>query len=132
MRLVDIIRWLAVFPAAVIAWYVAFFVGAFILGIIVAPCRSSDVPRPGFCEAVWFPLDLVERGVFFFGAGLSATLVVMASTFVAPSYRGAVAWLAVGAGTVAAAVMGYAVDALPEAGVAIGCGICTAWVLSRP
>lgn len=81
---------------------------------------------------MWFPLDLVEQGVFFFGAGLSATLVVMASTFVAPSYREAVAWLAVGVGTVAAMAMGYAADALAEAGVAIGCGICTAWVQSRP
>jgi hypothetical protein len=131
MRLINVIRWVSVVPSAVIAWYVAYLVGAVLFAVVVAPCWSSDEPQPRFCDAAWFPLDFVERGVFFFGVGLAASLVVAVSACVAPSHRTAVAHTALGVGTIVAGVMGYLAEALAEAAVAVVCGCIAAAVVSH-
>lgn len=131
MRLPSVVRWILVVPSAVVAWYFA-FVGSIVLyGVIVAPCMSSDGPQPSFCEAEWFPLDVLKRGVVLFGAGLSAALVVAVSALMAPSRRTTVAWLAVGTGAVVASWMGYRAGAVAEAAVASGCGVMAAVFVSR-
>jgi hypothetical protein len=131
MRPIEVIRWLLVVPSAIVAWYFALLVGMFVFGVAVAPCWDSDAPRPQFCDAAWFPLELVERGVFFFGVGLAAALVVVVSALVAPSRRTAVAYTALAVGTIAAGVMGYLAEALAEAAVAVVCGFVAALAVSR-
>jgi hypothetical protein len=131
VRLPSVVRWLLVVPSGVVAWYCA-FVGSIVLyGLIVAPCMSSDGPQPSFCEAAWFPLESLKRGVVLFGAGLSAALVVAVSALVAPSRRTTVAWFAVGIGAAVASWMGYRAGAVAEAAVAIACGIAAAILVSR-
>ena len=131
MRPIDVIRWLLVVPSAIAAWYFAVLVGMLMFGVAVAPCWDSDAPRPQFCDAAWFPLELVERGVFFFGVGLAAVLVVVVSALVAPSRRTAVAYTALAVGTVVAGVMGYLAEAFAEAAVAVVCGLLAALAVSR-
>lgn len=131
MRPIDVIRWLSVVPSAIVAWYFAVLVGMFVFSVTVAPCSSSDAPRPRFCDAAWFPLELVERGVVFFFVGLAAALVVVVSALVAPSRRTAVAYTALAVGTVVAGVMGYLAEALAEVAVAVVCGLVAALVVSR-
>jgi hypothetical protein len=131
MRPINVIRWLLVVPSAIVAWYFALLVGMLVFGVVVAPCQDSDAPRPQFCDAAWFPLELVERGVLFFGVGLAAALVVVVSALVAPSRRTAVAYTALAVGTVVAGVMGYLAEALAEAAVAVVCGLVAALAVSR-
>jgi hypothetical protein len=132
MRLPSVVRWVLVIPSAVVAWYFALMVSALLFGFTVAPCMSSDGPQPYFCEAAWYPREALFQGMYFFGAGLSAILVVAASALMAPSHRTAVAWTAVVTGAVVATVMTYGSEEF-FFGVlfAIACGVMTAVVVSR-
>ena len=132
MRLSSVVRWILVVPGAVVAWYVALLVSALLFGFIVAPCMSSDGPQPSFCEAAWYSRDALFHAIYFFGAGLSAVLVVTASALMAPSHRAAVAWTAVGSGAAVASVMIYGTDEfLGAAFFAVACGAIAAVVVSR-
>jgi hypothetical protein len=131
VNLRTVIRWVLVVPSAVVAWYVAVSASALVFAVVVTPCKSSDGPPPDFCEAPWFPLELVERLLFLFGAGLSATLVVTVAAIVAPSQRVGVAWTALAVGAIVAGVMGYDTGAFTEAAVAIAAGALTAVMVSR-
>jgi len=131
MRLPSVIRWILVVPSAIVAWYFALLVSALLFGFAVAPCMSSDGPQPYFCEATWYPRDALFHGMYFFGAGLSAVLVVAVSALMAPSHRTAVAWTAVGTGAAVASAMTYGTDLFVVAVVAIVCGVITAVVMSR-
>jgi hypothetical protein len=131
MRLPNVVRWILVVPGAIAAWYFALLVSALLFGLIVAPCMSSDGPQPYFCDAAWYPREFLFRGMYFFGAGLSAVLVVAVSALIAPSHRTAVAWTAVGTGAAVASAMTYRTDLFMAAVFAIACGVTTAVVLSR-
>jgi hypothetical protein len=127
MRPSSIVRWILVVPSALVAWYFAFLVSVF--AYLLGPCMNTDAPQPRFCEAAWF--DAFKRGEILYGVGLSAVLVVAASAVMAPSHRTAVAWTAVGIGTIVASVMGYRAERFAEALVAIACGVLTALFVSR-
>jgi len=131
MRLPSVVRWILVVPSAVVAWYFALLVSALLFGFIVAPCMDSDGPQPYFCEAAWYPRQALFRAIYFFGAGLSAVLVVVVSVLMAPSHRAGVAWAAVGTGAAAASAMTYRTDLFVVAVFAIACGATTALVMSR-
>ena len=132
MRPSSVVRWLLVVPSAIVAWYFALLVSALLFGFFVAPCMSSDRPQPYFCEAAWYPREALFHGTYFFGAGLSAILVVAVSALVAPSHRTAVAWTAVGTGAAVASVMTYGSDEFfVETLFAIACGVIAAVVVSR-
>jgi hypothetical protein len=131
MRLPNVVRWILVVPSAVVAWYFAVLVSGLLFGLIVAPCMDSDDPQPYFCEAAWYPRQALFRGIYFFGAGLSAFLVVVVSALMAPSHRTAVAWTAVGTGAAVASAMTYGTDLFVVAVFAIACGAITAVAVSR-
>lgn len=132
MRLSSVVRWILVVPSAVVGWYFALAVSALLFGFVVAPCLSSDGPQPHFCEAAWYLREALQRGIVFFGAGLSATLVVVVSALMAPSHRTGVAWTAVCVGAVVASVMAYRTDDVyGETAFAIACGAIAAIVVSR-
>jgi hypothetical protein len=131
MRGSNVVRWILVIPSAIVAWYLAFFL-SLVLGVfLVAPCTSSDGPPAAFCDASWFSLDAVRRGIIFFGVGLSAALVVAAAAFTAPSHRAVVAWIALFSGAVLALVFSYRGSFFVEAAVAIACGAIVAMLVSR-
>jgi len=131
VRLPSVIRWILVVPSGVVAWYFA-FVGSIVLhGLVAAPCMSSAVAQPSFCEAAWFSVEGSKRGVILFGAGLSAALAVAVSALMAPSRRTTVAWFAVGIGAAVASWMGYRAGAVAEAAVAISFGVIAAVLVSR-
>ena len=131
MRRPSVVRWILVVPSAIVAWYFALLVSALLFGFIVAPCMDSDSPQPYFCDAAWYPRQALFRGIYFFGAGLSAVLVVAVSVLMAPSHRTGVAWIAAGAGAAVASVMTYRTDLFVVAAFAIACGVTTATVVSR-
>ncbi len=131
MRLPHVVRWILIVPSAIAAWYFALLVSALLFGFLVAPCMDSDGPQPYFCEAAWYPRQALFRGIYFFGAGLSAFLVVAVSALMAPSHRTAVAWTAVATGAAVASVMTYGSDLFVVAVFAIACGATTAVVVSR-
>ena len=132
MRLSSVVRWILVVPGAVVGWYFALVVSALLFGFLVAPCMSSDGPQPYFCEAAWYPREALFHGMSFFGAGLSAILVVTVSALMAPSHRTGVAWIAVGIGATVAIVLTYGTDELlAETLFAIACGGIAAVVVSR-
>jgi hypothetical protein len=131
MRLPSVVRWVLVIPSAVVAWYFALLVSALPFGFVVAPCMSSDGPQPYFCEAAWYPREALFHGIYFFGAGLSAALVVAVSALMAPSHRTAVAWTAVGTGAAVASAVTYRTDLFVVALFAIACGVMTAVVVTR-
>ena len=131
MRLPSVVRWILVVPSAIVAWYFALLVSALLFAFIVAPCMDSDSPQPYFCDAAWYPRQALFRGIYFFGAGLSAVLVVAVSVLVAPSHRPRVAWTAVATGAAIASVMTFRTDLFVVAVFAIACGVTTAVVVSR-
>lgn len=129
MRVSSLVRWILIVPSAIVAWYFAFLVGIVLMIVVGWTCGNTDVPQPQYCTAGWF--KALERGVFFFGTGLAAVLVVTASSLIAPSHRTIVAWTAVGIGAAVALVMGVAAEAIPEALAAIVFGCLTAFAVAR-
>jgi hypothetical protein len=118
-------------PSVVVAWYLAVFVSVVLHEIVVGACLDSDARPPEYCQAAWFPLQLLDDALIFFGVGLSAVAVVSAATLVAPSHKRPVAWVAVAAGAVLAIGMGYSAGAVAEAALAIASGVLAAVVASR-
>ncbi len=131
MRLFSAIRWFLLIPSAVAAWYVAVFVSVLLREIIVGRCLGSDLPRPEYCQASWFPLEFLSDALLFSGVGLSAVTVVVVAAVVAPSHKAHVAWVALGAGAILATIMGYGTGFVAEAAVAIASGVLAAVVMSR-
>ena len=100
--MIQVLRWTAIIPACILAWYVALFVGIYILGIVDGFCPPDQVIS-GFCQASWYPT--AERVVICFGTALSAILVVLTAAIIAPTNRILVSRLALGVGAVIATVM---------------------------
>jgi hypothetical protein len=131
MRLFSAIRWLLLIPSAVAAWYVVVVISVLLREVIVGRCLGSDSPRPEYCQASWFPLEFLSDALLFFGVGLSAVAVVVVAAVAAPSHKAQVAWVALIAGAILAALMGYGTGAVAEAAVAIASGALAAVVMSR-
>jgi hypothetical protein len=115
----------------VAAWYFAVVVSVVLREIAVGRCFDSDDPPPRYCQASWFPLEFLSDALLFFGVGLSAVVVVVVAVAVAPSHKAHVAWIALGAGAIAAIVIGYDAGAIAEASVAMASGVLAAIVMSR-
>jgi len=131
MRPSSVIRWLLLVPSAVTAWYLAFFISLALHEVVVGRCMDSDAPPPGYCQASWFPRELLHDVLVFFGVGLSAVAVVLVAALMAPTHKGRVAWIALAAGATLAMLAAYGIGAVAEAAVAIVAGGLTAVVVSR-
>ena len=130
-RLFSAIRWLLLIPSVVAAWYFAVFVSVVLREVVVGRCFGSDAPPPGYCQASWFPRELLGDALLFFGVGLSAVVVVVVAALVAPSHKRYVAWVALVAGAIVATAMAYGTGAIAEVAVAIAAGVLAAVVVSR-
>ena len=124
------LRWLGIIPAAVAGWFLAFFIGHRVLGIVDSLCPPEEIVS-GDCVAPWYPL--ASQITICFGVGLSAVLVVAFATLVAPSHRQVVAWVSYGLGaSVALAMSGFASPGMiPELLSALGGGLLAALVAHR-
>lgn len=94
-------------PGAILAWYVALF-----LGIIAVDIRDSLCPSEymvsGMCTGIFGKITISALVVFF--SGLSALLVVIASALIAPTNKGVVAITALVVGSVVASVFLFESD----------------------
>ena len=131
MRLFSAIRWLLLVPSAVAAWCFVFFFSLVLHEVVVGRCFNSDAPPPAYCQASWFPREFLHDALVLFGAGLSAVVVVIVAAVVAPSHKRHVAWVALAAGAILAAVMAYGSGAVAEGAVAIAAGVLAAVVVPR-
>lgn len=119
-------RWAAVIPSAIVAWFVALFIGMALNAIATKFCPADHLIS-GHCKAPWF--SYVDRGIILFSVALSAVLTVVAPAVVAPTHRVTVAWVAFVIGAVAAIAIGWGMAV--EIGTAIGAGMVVAMVVSR-
>ena len=100
-RALRVLRWLAVVPAALAGWYLA-FAG----GIMLHSLATSLCPEPllvsGMCTASWFPW--LEEVIFAITAALAAFLVVWLATACCPIAKARVATIAFVLGALVAIV----------------------------
>ena len=125
---VWVVRWLAVVPAAFLAWHIAIFVGLALLAVLDALCPADQMVS-GLCVASWY--QGAEAGVFIFCAAFAAALLVSACTLVAPDHRGIVAWTTLALGILLATYLALETMAVWEFVAAVTAGTVTAWLLSR-
>lgn len=95
----QVLRWLAIIPACIAAWYFALFMGLYVRSVVAGFCPPELVVS-GFCEASWYPA--AEQIVICFGVALSAFLVVLTAAGIAPTHRVFVSKATLGIGTVIA------------------------------
>lgn len=132
--MIRVLRWIAVIPACILAWYAAaLFAGIYVLGVVDSFCPPELVVS-GMCTASWYPA--AERTVICFGVGLSALFVIVTAAAVSPTHKIFVSRLALGVGCVVAGIMGVMASAYLELIAAILAGICAlflvTWWLRRP
>ncbi|MBB6598034.1 hypothetical protein [Luteimonas sp. MC1825] len=97
--MIQVLRWLAIIPACVAAFYFALFIALYVRSSVAALCPPELVVS-GFCEASWYPA--AEQAVFCFGVALSAFLIVLTAAGIAPTHRVLVSKAALGVGTLIA------------------------------
>ena len=120
--MVNFLRWLAIVPACIFAWYLAIFVGLSMLTTVEEFCPGAVVGS-GQCTAVWYPS--AERAVICLGVALAAFLLVAVASAIAPTHRIIVSRVALGIGTVAAAFIAIRTNAYLALASAISAGFLT-------
>jgi len=122
------LRWFAVVPSAILAWYAAFILGLVALSGVDALCPPESMIS-GLCGAWWYPPT--ERAIILVAVGLSAFLVVVSASAVAPSHRVPVARLAYGVGVVVAVYFVVQTSAVGEFLAAILAGFLGVFCVAR-
>ena len=97
------LRWIAVVPAAVAGWWLVVVVAITLHGLVFSFCAPEDVVS-GACVAPWF--SQFESALLYFAVALSATLVVLVPTIMAPAHRRLIAWVAYLVGAIVALSIG--------------------------
>jgi hypothetical protein len=120
--IVTWLRWIAVAPAGVAGWYIAFLVGLGILDGATRLCPAESMVS-GACVAPWFPF--ISKVIFCVSTALAAILVVLLPALVAPGHRFAVACVAFGVGVLFASYFVLYTDAVAEFVSAVAAGLLT-------
>lgn len=115
-------------PAALAGWYLALFIGMFLLGFAESLCPPEDMVS-GACLARWF--DPVQTAIIYFSASLAAFLVVLFPTWMAPSHRNRVARSAFSVGALVAAFLAWSTLAWGEFIAAIIAGLLAVLLIKR-
>lgn len=129
----KILRWLALIPACIAAWYVALFLGLVLRSFLFSLCPPDLVSYGIFCDAAWF--QPAETTLIAICAGISAALVVFTAVVTAPTHRVTVAWIALASGILVATVMGIRTElyaALASAVVAGFFSVATVLRFAKP
>ncbi len=124
----EIVRWLAVVPAAVAGWYTAFILGLLAMEALAAFCPEEEMIS-GLCVAPWY--QTAERIVIPVAVALAGLLVVLAPALAAPRWKRWVAWIAYVAGAIAATIFAVALGAWVELGAALAGGALALALVSR-
>lgn len=118
------LRWFAVVPVAIVAWFLAALIGFALLEVAAWFC-PKDMIVSGTCAAPWY--FTVEKILIYFGIALSGVLVVVLSALAAPSHRRAVAWGALAIGSAVAFAIAREVHPMTVTPIITG-AIAAAWV----
>lgn len=98
----HIVRWILFIPAAIAGWYGALFFSILVLNALGDPCAPEPMAN-GDCIG---PIGSTFGDVMIIvGASLSAVLVVLIATIVAPDHKVVVARLTYAAGFVVAVIL---------------------------
>jgi len=124
----QVVRWLAMVPAAILAWHVAILIGFALLAVLDALCPAEQMVS-GLCVAPWF--RGAEAGVFIFSAAFAGAALVAVCTLVAPGHRGIVAWTTLALGTLLATYLALETMAVREFVAAVTAGTVSAWLITR-
>lgn len=124
----QIARWLAVVPAAILAWYVVLVAGMLLVNFVRDFCPATALVS-NICTASWYPP--AERGIIVFSAGLAAFVVVLAASVTAPTARVRVALGVYALGCIMAVVMVMQTRAYPEFAAAALAGLAAVAVVAR-
>ena len=84
----TLLRWIAVIPAGILGWYIAFLAALALLTGARGLCPAESMVS-GACIAPWF--RYAEAAIICVSVALAASLVVLLPAFVAPRWRSAVA-----------------------------------------
>lgn len=125
--MIRFLRWIAIVPAALAGWYLALFLGIFLLGIAEKMCPPEHVISE-ICTAWWF--RYLESAIIYLGVAIVAFFVVIFPAFVAPSHRSLVARSVFFIGTLVAGYMAWSLFAWGEFIAAVAAGLF-AVLLSR-
>jgi hypothetical protein len=118
------IRWVAVVPAAVAGWWIVVVVAIALHGLVFSFCAPEDVVS-GACVAPWFLR--FESALLNCSVALSAILVVLVPTVIAPAHRRLVAW----GSYVSGAIVALSIGGLPiQMIVALVAGFIAAFLAS--
>lgn len=98
------IRWLLIFPVAIIAWYSCLIFGFVFMHLLNYFC-APEFMESGYCIAKWY--GVAEDVLVAFFASLSAILIVTSSTLLAPCNKKTVAIISFILGFIVACYMAY-------------------------
>lgn len=124
----NVIRWLAIIPGAVLAWYAAMIIAVTIHMLLARFCAAQDMVS-GVCITDWYLI--AGEVVVCFGTGLCALLVVLICAVIAPTHKIAVAWVAFAVGASIAIYMGVVSDSYGARTTALIVGLATATMVHR-
>ena len=85
------IRWISLIPACILTWFGVVSFGLHLLTVIEGYCDPEDIVS-GCCMAEWYTNAVTT--VIVSCVGLSAFMVVVCATVIAPASRLIVAWIA--------------------------------------
>ena len=86
------LRWVAVIPSSIFAWYTMFVFGMFALFCVRDHFYPPEGLISGQCMVWWY--IYVEQTVIYLFVALSAFFVVICAAIIAPLHRMYVAWIA--------------------------------------
>lgn len=121
--MIAALRWLAMPPAALLAWWGSLLIGFELLEVAIRFCPPEDLVS-GTCVAPWYR-DL-EDAIIAGCAGLAAALIVGVSALLAPSQRLLVATVVLAAGVLVALHMAVGAQAWGSLAAALVAGLL-AW-----
>lgn len=124
----TMLRWLAVMPCAVLAWYVALAAGSALLSGIYVLCPAEDVTSYS-CVAWWY--GYAEWVVLKLSVAASAFVVVITAAATAPYWRLQAAWLAYLAGSAIAAYLVAQTAAVGEFIAALIAGLGGVYLVAK-
>ena len=86
------LRWVAVIPSSIFAWYTMFVFGMFVLFCVRDYLCPPEELISGQCMVWWY--IYAEQTIVYLFVALSAFFVVVCAAIIAPLHRMYVAWIA--------------------------------------
>ena len=125
----TIVRWILVLPAAIAAWYLVFFAGIFVHGIV----EHALCPTPEFISETCVNDRVIRilHGVIVLFVALSAVAVMLAVVITAPSEKLLMTWVAFAVGSGVAIFMAVVAKSPAEGAAAVAAGLLTALAIRR-